>query len=180
MSKARVVSFAAIDFETADYKQDSPCSVGLVVVRSGKIRQRFHSFIRPPRRRFVPRFVELHGISWDMVQDAKSFAELWPELSPILLGVDFVAAHNASFDMSVLKACCGAANITPPSLEVCCTVQVGRRLWKQPRNRLPDLCQHLGIAFSSHHNALADAEACARIVQCALKTGWTHAPSTEG
>lgn len=170
-----MVSFAAIDFETADYQRDSACSVGLVVVRSGRISKRFHSLIRPPRKRFVPEFIDLHGISWDMVREAKTFAELWPEFSPIMLGVDFVAAHNASFDISVLKACCEAADITPPSLKVCCTVQVGRKLWKQPKNRLPDLCQHLGIPFTNHHDALADAEACARIVQHVLKAGW--APS---
>ena len=98
------VSFAAFDFETADYQRDSACSVGIVVVRSGKIRQRFHALVRPPRRYFIPQFVELHGITWEMVQHERTFAELWPELAPILLGVDFVAAHNAPFDISVLKA----------------------------------------------------------------------------
>ena len=172
-----MTSFAAIDFETADYKQDSACSVGIVVVRSGRITKRFHSLIRPPRKQFVPDFVDLHGISWQMVREERTFAEVWPEFAPILLGVDFVAAHNANFDISVLNACCLAGGITPPSLEVCCTLKVGRELWGQPRNRLPDMCQHLGIPFSKHHDALADAEACARIVKCAFKEGWTFVPA---
>ena len=155
-----MTSFAAIDFETADYKQDSACSVGIVVVRSGRITKRFHSLIRPPRKQFVPDFVDLHGISWQMVREERTFAEVWPEFAPILLGVDFVAAHNANFDISVLNACCLAGGITP-----------------QPRNRLPDMCQHLGIPFSKHHDALADAEACARIVKCAFKEGWTFVPA---
>jgi len=165
-------SFAAIDFETADYKQDSACSIGIVVVRSGSIAQRFHTLIRPPRKRFVPMFVELHGISWKMVQGERPFAEVWPELEPLLLGVDFVAAHNAPFDLAVLKACCLAAGIAPPALEARCTLKLGRKLWGQPKNRLPDLCQHLGIPFTKHHDALADAEACARIVLCAPQAGW--------
>ena len=172
-----MTSFAAIDFETADYKQDRACSVGIVVVRSGRISTRYHSLIRPPRKRFVPMFVDLHGISWEMVQEKKTFAEVWPEFAPILNSVDFVAAHNAPFDISVLNACCLAAGITPPGLEVCCTLKIGRQLWKQPKNALPDLCQHLGIPFSRHHDALADAEACAQIVKRAFKAGWTFYPA---
>ncbi len=167
-----MTSFAAMDFETADFKQDSACSVGVVVVRGGQVAERFHSLIRPPRKRFVPMFVELHGITWDMVRSAPPFAGVWPELAPLLLGVDFVAAHNAPFDLSVLRACCLAAGIAPPGLTAHCTLKIGRRLWGQPKNRLPDLCQHLGIAFTQHHDALADAEACARIVLCALEAGW--------
>ncbi len=149
-----MTSFAAIDFETADYQ-------------------------RPPRRYFVPDCVELHGINWDMVQHERIFAELWSEVAPILLEVDFVTAHNAPFDISVLNACCLAANITPPCLEVCCTVQLSRRLWGQPQNRLPDVCRHLGIPFTKHHDALADAEACAQIVQHAFKAGWAYTPTGE-
>lgn len=166
------LSFAALDFETADFKRDSACSVGIVVVRDGSIFKRYHSLIRPPRKQFVPWFVDLHGISWEMVQNERSFADLWPELSTILHGVDFMAAHNAPFDHSVLKACCQAAGITPPSLKVHCTVKVGRELWRLERNKLPDLCQHLGISLARHHDALADAEACAHIVLCALRDGW--------
>lgn len=175
MSKARVISFAAIDFETADYQRDSACSIGIVVVRGSRVVNRIHHFIRPPRARFVPMFIALHGITWAKVRKEKTFAELWPELEPILLGVDFVAAHNAAFDLSVLNACCATADAPKPLLPACCTVRVARQLWDLPRHKLPDVCQHLGIPLPNHHDALADAEACARIVQHALKAGW--APS---
>jgi DNA polymerase III subunit epsilon len=32
----------------------------------------------------------------------------------MLAGADFLAAHNASFDRSVLNACCRAYDIAPP------------------------------------------------------------------
>ena len=43
-----------------------------------------------------------------------TFAELWPTYSPMLEGIDFLAAHNASFDRSVLHRCCAAAGLDAP------------------------------------------------------------------
>jgi DNA polymerase-3 subunit epsilon len=91
-----MTTFAAIDFETANYRADSACAVGLVVVKGSRIVQREHYLIRPPDREFV--FTYLHGITWDDVRDAPTFAELWPILRELITDVDFLAAHNASFD----------------------------------------------------------------------------------
>jgi DNA polymerase III epsilon subunit-like protein len=92
-------TFVALDFETADYPRDSACALGLVRVENHRIVQRAYHLIRPPRRRFS--FTYLHGITWEDVAGQPTFAELWPDLTPILEGVDFLAAHNASFDRSV-------------------------------------------------------------------------------
>ena len=35
--------FAAIDFETANYQRSSVCSVGVIIVRGGRIADRFYS-----------------------------------------------------------------------------------------------------------------------------------------
>ena len=39
--------FAAIDFETANGKRTSVCSVGIVIVRNGKIINKIYRLIRP-------------------------------------------------------------------------------------------------------------------------------------
>src|SRR3972149_3654819 len=88
-------TFAAIDFETADYERDSACAVALVRVEGTRVVDRAYHLIRPPRRGFV--FTHLHGIAWDDVRDAPSFRQLWPSLRKTLAGGDFLAAHNASF-----------------------------------------------------------------------------------
>ena len=108
----RPVTFAAIDFETADRGPDSACAVAVVRVVGTRIVKRARFLIRPPRRHFV--FSSLHDITWADVADAPAFHELWPSLSNELDGVDFLAAHNASFDQSVLTACCDRARIRPP------------------------------------------------------------------
>jgi DNA polymerase-3 subunit epsilon len=156
--------FVAIDFETADYWPDSACAVGLVRIEGNRIVQRHHFLIRPPRRRFV--FTYLHGINWEKVADQPTFAELWPTLTPSLAGVDFLSAHNASFDQGVLAACCRIAGLTPPPLPFVCTMKLARSTWKLFPTKLSDVCAHLDIPLN-HHQALSDAEACARIVLAA-------------
>ncbi len=89
-------NFVAIDFETADQGRDSACAVGLVTVLNGKIVKRESHLIRPPRRTFV--FSYIHGIEWSHVEKKPTFAALWPKLKKSLAGVDYLAAHNASFD----------------------------------------------------------------------------------
>ena len=77
-----------------------------------------------------------------------------------------MAAHHAPFDRSVLAACCAAAELTPPDLPFRCTVRIARAAWRLFPTRLPDVCRFLGIPLR-HHDALSDAEACARIVVAA-------------
>lgn len=161
-------TFVAIDFETADTGRDSACAVGVVRVEKGSIVRSESRLIRPPRSEFV--FTYIHGIAWEHVADAPVFGEVWPELSGLLEGADFLAAHNAPFDRSVLSACCGAARVDPPPLPFECTVRLARRLWGIRPTTLPDVCRALDIRLR-HHDALSDAEACARIMIAGLREG---------
>lgn len=154
-------SFAAIDFETADDGRDSACSVALVKVIDMQIVERFHFLIRPPRHTF--KFTYLHGISWKDVAQESTFDKLWPNLVKIVNDVEFIAAHNASFDRSVLIACCQANNLSLPALNFLCTVQLAKSAWGLSSARLPNVCEFLGIPLH-HHKAESDAEACAKIV----------------
>ena len=158
--------FVAIDFETADYERDSACSVALVRVEGDKIVDRQCHLIRPPRRQFV--FTELHGITWEDVAKQPAFRQVWPKCVTMLRGVDFLAAHNAPFDRSVLRACCESAGLAVPKTPFLCTVKLARQTWKLERARLPDVCAHLKIVLQ-HHHAASDAEACARIVMAAAE-----------
>lgn len=157
-------TFAAIDFETADHGPDSACAVGVVRVEGGRIVGRVAVLIRPPRP--VVLFTRVHGLTWAVLRDAPPFADAWPKLAPLLDGVGFLAAHNAPFDRRVLAACCSTAGHSVPVRPFVCTVQLARRRWGQKPNNLPAVCRRLGIPLA-HHDALSDAEACARIVLAA-------------
>jgi len=160
--------FAAIDFETADYGRDSACALGIVVVENGKVVKKKYSLIRPPRRDFV--FSYLHGITWRDVALKPAFGDFWPTVRDLLDNVDFIAAHNASFDRSVLHACCDTHGHMPPLGKYVCTMKLARRLWDIRPTKLSDVCRHFAIDLM-HHDAASDALACANIVLKARDTG---------
>jgi DNA polymerase III subunit epsilon len=166
--RSHIPMFAAIDFETADYGRDSACAVAVVRVEGQAIVDRAYYYIRPPRRHFV--FSYLHGISWNDVVDAPTFHQLWPSLRKRLAGVQFLAAHNASFDRAVLNTCCERARLRAPSHAFQCTVRLARTVWNIYPTTLPDVCRRLRIPLR-HHDAGSDAEACARIVIAATEAG---------
>lgn len=163
-----MTEFVALDFETADQGADSACAIALVRVRHDRIIRRTYHLIRPPRSYF--RFTHIHGIRWSDVAAEKSFAELWPILAPEFDDVEFIAAHNAPFDKGVLAACCAAAGVAMPGARFECTVRLAKKTWGLPRANLPTVSAFLNIPLD-HHNALSDAEACARIVIAAQQAG---------
>jgi len=159
-----MTTFVALDFETADHGRDSACSVGLIRVENDRIVQRVLYLIRPPRETF--RFSHIHGIRWQDVADQPGFDKLWASIQPVLHGAAFLAAHNAAFDKGVLHACCDLYSIPRPSQPFVCTVQLARKTWNLRPTKLPNVCDYLGLQLE-HHQALSDAEACARIAMAA-------------
>lgn len=158
--------FAAIDFETANYQPTSICSVGVVVVRGGKITERIHRLICPTPNYYIRRFTEeIHGIGFHDTCDEPRFPDVWAGIAPRIEGLPLVA-HNKAFDEHVLHKTLDAYGLGWPGYEFFCTLQAARRLFPKAQignHRLPTVCHHLGIDFSNHHDALADAEGCARI-----------------
>ena len=164
-----MTTFVAIDFETATTRRDSACAVGLAACCGGRIVLSRIYLIRPPAARFT--FTGLHGLDWDDVRDAPTFAELWPTLRAWIDDAAFVAAHNAAFDRSVLRACCARYRLRAPRTRFVCTVDIARAQWDIRPTKLPDVCRRLRIPLR-HHDAGADAVACARIVLAAEAEGW--------
>ena len=162
------MDFTAIDFETATEKANSACSVAVVEVRDGEIVRTYSSLIRPPRLEFSPFNVKIHGITPEMVRHERGFAGVWPELRPFLEN-RIVVAHNAPFDMGVLKSALLSNHIEPPHFLHCCTVQIARKAWPElPNHKLNTVGDFLHVDFR-HHDALEDARACAAIPLAAAK-----------
>ncbi len=159
------VDFTAIDFETANSHASSACSVGLVRVRDGKVTDRARWLIKPPpgHDEFLPFNIKIHGITPEMVADAASWAEQLIELREFI-GDDIAVAHNAGFDMGVIRTACAETVMPTPKLRYLCSVQVSRKTYDIPSHRLPLAAAAAGFGEFSHHEALADAEACASIV----------------
>lgn len=164
------MSFTAIDFETANSSAASACSIGLVKVRDGRVVEREHRYIRPPfpHDDFSPWNVRIHGITRDMVADAAGWEMHLPWLREFA-GGDWLVAHNAGFDMGVIAKTSEALGLAVPDFRYLCSLQVARRTYHLDSYRLPVAAMAAGFEDFSHHDALADAEACAAIVVHAAK-----------
>ncbi len=154
--------WVAIDFETANESRGSACAVGLAIVRNGVVARSWSQLISPPEMRFNPINIKIHGIRPEMVRGMPTFGEYWPMLGPVLHG-KIVVAHNASFDMSVLRSMMDRYEIPHPPMEYFCTVALAKKLWPDLKNhKLNTVSSHLRIPLN-HHEAEADAVACAEL-----------------
>jgi len=156
-------SFAAIDFETANQYRTSVCSVGVVVVRDREIVDTFYSLIRPEPEFYSYWNTRIHGITLADTAKASIFPHVWSQIEPLIQDLALIA-HNKSFDESCLKACFRTYQMDYPDYEFLCTMQSSRKLLKGLSNyQLQTVSAYCGFNLNNHHNALADAEACAQI-----------------
>lgn len=174
-----MLDFTAIDFETATPSRCSPCSIGVAIVKDGKVVNAFQRLIKPHRdfRCFSAFNTYIHGITEDDVKDAPEFDTLWDELSPYLSN-SVIVAHNTSFDCSVLCRTLDLYEIPRPICDTLCSVGVSRMTW-------PDLSSHtLNVVAAlleiplQHHDAGSDAAASANIILKACEK--THVDSLRG
>lgn len=155
--------WVALDFETATGRRASACAIGLVYVHQGRIVGTESFLIQPPGNAYSGFSISIHGIDPSMTRDSPTFGELWPTLADRISGRP-VVAHNASFDMSVLRYELDHQGLGYPDLEYYCTLVLSRACWPGLySHRLPDVASHCGIAFQ-HHDAAEDARACAEIL----------------
>ena len=162
------MTFTAIDFETAHAQ--FPCEIGLCRVENGIVTETKSWLIKPACFPYMNPWNErVHGISSADLLHAKSFEELWSEILPYLED-QIVVAHNAAFDMGVLRASLAYYDLAVPWLEYFCSVSLSRKIWKSlPSHSLGALCEYHAIQFR-HHRAGDDAKACALIVLKAFET----------
>lgn len=154
--------FAAIDFETANGKRSSVCSVGIVIVRGGKIVDRFYSLIRPRPNYYSEFTTAIHGLDHYDTDYADNFPEVWAQVCQRLEGLPLVA-HNRAFDESCLKAVFSAYNMEYPDYEFHCTLTASRRCLRLPNHQLHTVAAACGFDLANHHHALADAEAASAV-----------------
>lgn len=159
------LDFTAIDFETANSSSASACSVGMVKVRAGRVVDRVSWLIQPPvgHDEFWVWNTRIHGLSASDVVGAAGWAQQLPDLVAFADG-DALVAHNAGFDMGVIRGACAATLLDCPSFDYLCSLQVARKTYTLDSYRLPMAAMAAGFEDFRHHDALADSEACGAII----------------
>lgn len=161
------MDFVALDFETATHQRDSVCEIGIALVIDSVVREQRSWLVKPPGNWFNPMNTRIHGIDANKVANEPEFDVVWQQVEPYLDSAH-VVAHNASFDLSVLRHALGRHQIGFPTLGYACSLQVARRAWRGfPSYGLSALSQRFGIRLN-HHAAGSDAEASAHIMLRAM------------
>lgn len=159
--------WAAIDFETATSSRASACALGVVVVEDGREVHRQAWLIRPPGNRYHAGNIAIHGIHPCDTEHAPEFPDVWAEAME-MIGDRTLVAHNASFDVGVIRRACQEYTLAPPGSDYVCTVKLSRRTWPDlSAHKLPIVAGHVGASLD-HHDALSDAAACSSILQACL------------
>ena len=151
-------NFVAIDFETMTAERTSACALGMVKVLNNVIVEKYYLLIKPIPDDRTDTNTFVHGINASMVQDAPTFKELWPKIVG-LIGPLPIVCHNRGMDIVVLDKCMeyyGLDDINTANNY--CT-------YEMTGDSLMIACKKHKISFSEeeHHDALADAEACAKV-----------------
>ncbi len=162
------MDFLALDLETATAQPDSACELGIAEVRNGAVQAIHNWLIKPPQwPRFSPYNIAVHGITPQDVSAAPRWPAIWPEVSDLLRD-RMVVAHNAAFDMTVLRTTLEAHGIQFTPFEYFCSVSMARKVWPGHRSYgLAAMCGLHDIPLK-HHRAGNDAAATAELVLRAI------------
>ena len=155
--------YVAFDVETPNYANNRMSAIGIVVIEEGKITDRYFSLVQPEAR-FDDFNVALTGITPQMVRSAPTFAQLWPQIRP-LMESGVLVAHNAPFDMAVLGKCLRDYGIFwREQAEYLCTCRLAKQALPNLYNhKLDTLCRYYRLELD-HHQADSDALACAQLL----------------
>ena len=163
-------SFVGIDFETLYPQRVSACSIGMVKYIDGEIVDRFYTLIRPPfdyPGKCGSVLTWVHGLTEEMVKDAKTFKELLPEIETFVDGLPLVA-HNSCVEKACIRDASAFYGVEttldyenifdtlPLSKQV--EAELGILEEGPGTHQLDTVCRRFGISGNNHHNALADAE----------------------
>ena len=106
--------------------------------------------------------IRVHGIRPSDVDGAPTMPEAL-DFMLRFIDSDVLIAHNAPFDMGVLRASAAAIEAPLPDLNYACSLAISRKTYNLESYRLNSVAYAIGHEEFKHHDALADADACARM-----------------
>ena len=171
-----MLTFNAIDVETANVDRASICQIGIVHVRDGEIVDQWQTLI-DPEDWFDSLNVSIHGIDEADVKGSPTLPEVRGELRDRLRGS--VLASHTSFDRVAFERAMKRYDLEQLQVTWIDSARIARRAWPERYGQrgygLKNIASDLGIEFQ-HHDALEDARAAAEIVLRACVEAKTDIP----
>lgn len=145
------------DIETTGLKvtREAITEIGAVVLKNGKITETFQTFVNPGRR-LTPEIIGLTGITDAMLADAPSLKEALTAFLQFVNG-RVLAAHNAEFDISFIRAGCRKVGLEFEPTYVDSLILAQNLLPELHKYKLDIVAEHLDLPAFNHHRASDDA-----------------------
>lgn len=153
------MEYVALDFETANTESSSACAIGLCRFNGeGEEIDSYYSLIRPRNLYFDPRCTMVHNIDPYDIANARPLDELWDDITSFIKDSPLVA-HNAPFDIKVLKDSAASYNLGGIDNDYYCTLSLSRKVLMLDSYRLSSIASHFSWCYRAHM-ALDDAHVC--------------------
>ena len=145
------------DIETTGLKveREAITEIGAVVLKNGEITERFQTFVNP-NRRLTPEIIGLTGITDAMLADAPQLKEALTSFLQFVNGRP-LAAHNAEFDISFIRAGCRRVGLDFDPTYVDSLILAQNLLPELGKYKLDIVAEHLDLPAFNHHRASDDA-----------------------
>ena len=152
------------DIETTGLKvtQEAITEIGAVRLRNGEIVETFQTFV-DPERRLTPEIIGLTGITDDMLRGAPKLKDALTAFLAFAGGAP-LAAHNAEFDISFIRAGCRKCSIPFEPTYIDTLILAQNLLPGLGKYKLDIVAEHLQLPQFNHHRASDDAVPVAQML----------------
>lgn len=148
--------YVVLDLENPNFRQNSVCAIGVILVRDNKVIEKKYSLINPDDT-FDRINMDITKIAPHMVKDSPTLPEYWPEIEELLTD-NIIIGHNITYDLRVISKSLQRYSISPPDFKYMCTLSLSRKHLKLPSYKLENIAKKLHIIYNPH-NAIEDARA---------------------
>ena len=161
-------TYCVLDLETTGFsaKTEKITEVGIMKVQNGEVIDEFSCFVNPEKH--IPqRVTEVTNITDDMVKDAKTIDQVFPEILEFIKG-SILVAHNAPFDMGFLKQ---NAKVLGYEFDYTYldTLSLAKDLFPDYKKyKLGKIAENLGIKVEVAHRALDDVDTTVKVFKVML------------
>ena len=152
------------DIETTGLKvtQEAITEIGAVRLRNGEIVETFQTFV-DPERRLTPEIIGLTGITDEMLRGAPKLKDALTAFLAFA-GDAPLAAHNAEFDISFIRAGCQKCSIPFEPTYIDTLILAQNLLPGLGKYKLDIVAEHLQLPQFNHHRASDDAVPVAQML----------------
>ena len=152
------------DIETTGLKvtQEAITEIGAVRLRNGEIVETFQTFV-DPERRLTPEIIGLTGITDEMLRGAPKLKDALTAFLAFSGGAP-LAAHNAEFDISFIRAGCRKCGIPFEPTYIDTLILAQNLLPGLGKYKLDIVAEHLQLPQFNHHRASDDAVPVAQML----------------